>query len=102
MKKTLLAMALLSSIAAAHAADPLQDIQNRVADYAVVDANEYAYAQHLYPDVVPAFPLPESRPVQWVVRHTDPDLYKAVNHFMDAANQSGLLARLLTPAASRM
>jgi membrane-bound lytic murein transglycosylase F len=68
-----------------HAVDPLQDIQNGVGDYAVVDANEYAYARHLYPDVVPAFALPESRPVQWVVRHTDPDLYAAVNEFVAAA-----------------
>jgi membrane-bound lytic murein transglycosylase F len=78
-----------------HAVDPLQDIQNGVGDYAVVDANEYAYARHLYPDVVPAFALPETRPVQWVVRHTDPDLYAAVNRFIDAARQSGLLSTLL-------
>jgi len=79
------------------AVDPLQDVQNGVADYAVVDGNEYAYAQHLYPDVVPAFSLPETRPVQWVVRHTDPDLYAAVNQFIVAARASGLLGTLLTP-----
>src|SRR5580698_6099520 len=79
------------------AVDPLQDVQNGVGDYAVVDGNEYAYAQHLYPDVVPAFSLPESRPVQWVVRHTDPDLYAAVNQFIVAARASGLLGTLLTP-----
>jgi membrane-bound lytic murein transglycosylase F len=80
---------------APYAVDPLQDIQNGVGDYAVVDANEYAYGRHLYPDVIPAFPLPETRPVQWVVRHTDPDLYAAVNRFMDGARQSGLLSTLL-------
>src|ERR1700744_4280450 len=79
----------------AHAVDPLQDVQNGVSDYAVIDANEYSYAQHLYPYVVPAFALPESRPVQWIVRHTDPDLYKAVNHFVIDAAQSGLLEALL-------
>ncbi len=85
-----------------HAVDPLQDIQNGVGDYAVVDANEYAYARHLYPDVLPAFALPETRPVQWVVRHTDPDLYAAVNQFVDASRQSGLLQTLLTaPAQDR-
>jgi membrane-bound lytic murein transglycosylase F len=82
-----------------HSVDPLQDIQNGVGDYAVVDANEYAYAQHLYPDVVPAFSLPESRPVQWVVRRTDPDLYAAVNDFIDLSRRSGLLGTLLTPPA---
>src|SRR5580658_5360070 len=82
-----------------YAVDPMQDIQNGVGDYAVVDANEYAYAQHLYPDVVPAFSLPESRPVQWVVRRTDPDLYAAVNDFIDVSRQSGLLGTLLTPPA---
>ena len=80
---------------ASHAVDPMQDIQNGVGDYAVVDANEYAYARHVYPDVIPAFALPETRPVQWVVRHTDPDLYAAVNHFIDAARQSGQLSTLL-------
>ncbi|HTC51144.1 MAG TPA: membrane-bound lytic murein transglycosylase MltF [Steroidobacteraceae bacterium] len=80
-----------------HAVDPVQDIQNGAGDYAVVDANEYAYARHLYPDVVPAFSLPEPRPVQWVVRHTDPDLYAAVNTFIAGAQQSGLLGALLMP-----
>ena len=84
---------------AAHAVDPLQDIQNGSGAYAVVDANEYAYARHLYPDVVPAFALPETRPVQWVVRHTDPDLYMAVNEFIDASRTSGLLSSLLSPPA---
>ena len=79
-----------------HGVDPMQDIQNGVGDYAVVDGNEYAYARHLYPDVVPAFALPETRPVQWVVRHTDPDLFKSVNDFVSNARESGLLARLLT------
>src|SRR5665213_3659426 len=78
-----------------YAVDPMQDIQNGVGDYAVVDANEYAYARHLYPDVVPAFPLPETRPVQWVVRHTDPDLYASVNRFIEASRQSGLLSSLI-------
>src|SRR5580698_5754547 len=78
-----------------YAVDPMQDIQNGVGDYAVVDANEYAYARHLYPDVVPAFPLPETRPVQWVVRNTDPDLYASVNRFIEASRQSGLLSSLL-------
>ncbi|HTY92889.1 MAG TPA: membrane-bound lytic murein transglycosylase MltF [Steroidobacteraceae bacterium] len=82
-----------------HGVDPLRQIQNGAGDYAVVDANEYAYARHLYPDVVSAFALPEARPVQWVVRHTDPDLYAAVNRFVDASRQSGLLASLLTPPA---
>jgi membrane-bound lytic murein transglycosylase F len=80
-----------------HAVDPMQDVQNGVGDYAVVDANEYTYARHLYPDVVAAFALPEARPVQWVVRHTDPDLYVAVNGFVAAAQRSGLLGALLTP-----
>ncbi len=84
----------------AHAVDPMQDIQNGIGDYAVVDANEYAYLQHLYPDVLRAFSLPESRPVQWVVRHTDPDLYATVNRFIDASRQSGLLDSLLSPATA--
>ena len=38
------------------------------ADYAVMDANEFDFAQHLYPDVSVAFTLPDTRPLQWVVR----------------------------------
>ncbi|HEY4341909.1 MAG TPA: membrane-bound lytic murein transglycosylase MltF [Steroidobacteraceae bacterium] len=80
-----------------HGVDPIRDIQSGVGDYAVVDAGEYSYARHLYPDVIPAFALPETRPVQWVVRHTDPDLYAAVNHFVETAQQTGLLTSLLAP-----
>ena len=38
------------------------------ADYAIMDANEFEFAQHLYPDASVAFTLPDSRPLQWIVR----------------------------------
>ena len=88
----------------AMAVDPLQDVQNGVADYAVVDAREYAANRRLYPDVLAAFPLPEERPVQWVVRHTDPDLYTAVNEFFSAATgqqRQQLASLLLEPSPAQ-
>jgi membrane-bound lytic murein transglycosylase MltF len=32
------------------------------ADYAIVDANEFEFAHHLYPDASVAFALPDARP----------------------------------------
>jgi membrane-bound lytic murein transglycosylase F len=40
------------------------------------------------------FALPESRPVQWVVRHDARDLVHAVNRFFEKYRSSGRLARL--------
>src|SRR3984885_1056481 len=50
------------------AADPLDDVANGQADYALVDQREFSFARHLYPDVDVGFALPEARPVHWVVR----------------------------------
>jgi len=80
-------------------ADPVEDVQTGEADYAVVDAREFSFSHHLYPDVAEGFSLPESRPVQWVVRRGAPGLYEAVNRFFGNLNKTGELARL-TSAAS--
>ncbi len=79
-------------------ADPLDWISTGDADYAIVDANEFRFARHLYPDVSVAFTLPDPRTVQWLVRRTALDLRDAANAFFGVARDSGLL-QLLSRAA---
>ena len=75
-------------------ADPLDWISTGDADYAIVDEAEFRFARHLYPEVVVAFPLPDPRPLHWLVRRSAPDLQAAANRFLAEARRSGLLARL--------
>jgi membrane-bound lytic murein transglycosylase F len=74
-------------------ADPLDDVESGQANYAIVDAREYSFARHLYPNVAVGFTLPATRPAQWIVRKNAPDLLKAVNEFFDDVSSSGLLAK---------
>jgi len=76
------------------AADPLDDVANGQADYAVVDQREFSFARHLYPDVDVGFALPETRPVHWVVRRGAPALVRRIDRFFVALNHSGELAAL--------
>ncbi len=75
-------------------ADPLDWVKTSDADYAIVDANEFNFARHLYPEVMIAFKLPDPRPIQWVVRRDGLDLRDAANRFFLDARESGLLARI--------
>ena len=75
-------------------ADPLELVERGEADFAVVDANEFAFARHLYPDVSVAFTLPDERTVQWIVRTGATPLVTAANRFFAAARQSGQIARI--------
>lgn len=79
-------------------ADPLDDVQSGQANYAIVDAREFSFARHLYPNVSVGFTLPATRPAQWIVRKNAPDLLKSVNEFFDEASESGLLAQLSAEA----
>lgn len=74
---------------------PLQELEDGVAGYAIVDARAYAYARHLYPGTRVAFALPQTRPIQWMVRQGAPALMRAVNHFFHSLRASGELARLM-------
>jgi membrane-bound lytic murein transglycosylase F len=76
-------------------ADPVQDVENGDAEYAVVDAREFTFSHHLYPDVAEGFVLADDRPVQWVVRQGAPRLYAEVNSFFRDITQSGELAGLI-------
>jgi membrane-bound lytic murein transglycosylase F len=75
-------------------ADPLEDIDSGEADFALVDAREYSFARHLYPNVNVGFALPDSRPVQWVVRKGAGDLLGAVNRFFEVFRSSARLTPL--------
>jgi membrane-bound lytic murein transglycosylase F len=75
-------------------ADPLDLVNSGAADYAVVDANEFAFAQHLYPEVAVDFSLPNPRQVQWVVPENAVELQQAANRFIEGAQNSGQLAQI--------
>jgi membrane-bound lytic murein transglycosylase F len=94
MKKTV-APALQWVDTAPNNADPLDDVDSGEARYALVDAREFSFAHHLYPDVLVGFTLPEQRPIQWIVRRGADDLLEAANRFFQSATASGRLAELL-------
>ncbi len=75
-------------------AGPLELLDSGAADFAVVDANEFEFEQHLYPETVVAFALPDTRPLQWIVRAGAADLAAAANEFFGEAKASGLMARI--------
>lgn len=81
-------------VTAPNAADPLEDVVTGQADYAVVDAREFSFAHHIYPDIALGFALPGPRPTQWVVRRRAPDLLQRVNQFLESMIKSGALAAL--------
>jgi membrane-bound lytic murein transglycosylase F len=81
-------------VTAPSAADPLEDVTTGQVDYAVVDAREFSFARHIYPDIDVGFALPESRPTQWVVRRGAQDLLQRVNRFLAAQIKSGGVAEL--------
>jgi membrane-bound lytic murein transglycosylase F len=78
--------------------DPLQVVTDGDADYAVIDANEFDFARHLYPDATVAFTLPDARPLKWMVPADALDLAQAVNGFFVSAKASGEFARITRDA----
>lgn len=76
-------------------ADPLEDVDAGDADYAITDAREFSFSHHLYPTVAVAFSLPQTRPVQWIVRRGGRDLLQRVNRFFSGIEHSGKLAQLM-------
>ena len=80
--------------------DPLALLTAGEADYAIVDANEFAFARHLYPDASVAFTLPNTRPLKWVVRAGAVDLAQAANGFFMRTRASGELARIERDASA--
>lgn len=80
-------------------ADPIEDVDAGSADYAITDAREFSYARHLYPNVLVGFALPDTRPVQWIVRKSATALLEAVDQFFGALAQSGELTQLVQGAS---
>jgi membrane-bound lytic murein transglycosylase F len=80
-------------------ADPIEDVDAGGADYAITDAREFSFAHHLYPNVLVGFALPDTRPVQWIVRKGAPALLEAVDQFFGALAQSGELTQLVQSAS---
>ena len=80
-------------------ADPIEDVDSGGADYAITDAREFSYARHLYPNVLVGFALPDTRPVQWIVRKGATGLLEAVDQFFGALAQTGELTQLVEEAS---
>src|SRR6202034_3498749 len=78
--------------------DPLQVVTDGDADYAILDANEFDFAHHLYPAASVAFALPDARPLKWVVPADALDLAQAANGFFISARASGEFARIARDA----
>jgi membrane-bound lytic murein transglycosylase F len=83
-------------------ADPLEDVDSGNADYAIIDAREFSFAHHLYPDVQVGFSLPTERPVQWIVRRGADDLLDGVNMFFQQLGESGRLVKLVQQATGEV
>ena len=79
--------------------DPLARVSEGKADFAVVDADEFRYAQHLFPGVMIAFTLPDPRQAHWMVGRHAPDLLARVNAFFDELRNDNGLEPLLAAAA---
>jgi membrane-bound lytic murein transglycosylase F len=75
-------------------ADPLDDVTTGRADYALVDAREFSFAHHIYPDIDVGFAMPGPRPTQWIVRRGSRDLLQQINQFFASFIESGGLAAL--------
>ena len=80
-------------------ADPIEDVDSGNADYAISDAREFSFARHLYPNVLVGFALPDTRPVQWIVRKGATGLLERVDQFFGALAQSGELPQLVAEAS---
>jgi membrane-bound lytic murein transglycosylase F len=83
-------------------ADPLEDVDSGDADYAIIDAREFSFAHHLYPDVLVGFALPADRPVQWIVRRGTDDLLEAVNRYFAVQRESGRVVKLIQRATGEV
>jgi len=76
-------------------ADPLEDIDSGQADYAVIDAREFSFSRHLYPNIRVGFTLPQQRAVQWMIGREETDLLHTVNRFIRKLKHSARLSRMI-------
>lgn len=78
--------------------DPLTLVAGGEADFALVDASEFPYLQHVYPGVAVVLTLPDPRQAHWMVRRRAVDLATRVDAFFAARKNDGSLAKLLRSA----
>lgn len=78
--------------------DPLTLVSTGEADYALLDAHEFPYLQHVYPDITIALTLPDPREARWVVRRRAPDLATRVDAFLAGLKNAGTLQAMLRAA----
>ncbi|MET0291766.1 MAG: membrane-bound lytic murein transglycosylase MltF [Steroidobacteraceae bacterium] len=78
--------------------EPLALVAEGNADYAIVDANEFPYLQHVYPNVAIVLTLPDPRSAHWVVERRSVDLATRIDSFFAARKNDGSLAKLLSNA----
>lgn len=86
-------------VTAPSSADPLEDVDSGQADYAIVDAREFSFSRHLYPNVSVGFSLPTQRPAQWVVRKGAYKLLAEVNKFFASVKHDGRLQAFSSAAS---
>jgi membrane-bound lytic murein transglycosylase F len=72
--------------------DSLDAVGAGLADVALMDGNEFAFARPLHPAVGIAFTLPRKRPVQWIVPRGADELRATVDAWFERARRSGQLA----------
>jgi membrane-bound lytic murein transglycosylase F len=70
------------------------------ADYALVDATQFGFARHLYPQLAIAFDLAQQRPVQWIVRPGALDLRERIDAFFRDLRSGPRFAAILGRAGS--
>ncbi|HEX7417167.1 MAG TPA: membrane-bound lytic murein transglycosylase MltF [Steroidobacteraceae bacterium] len=78
----------------------LAAVDDRRADFALVDANAFGFARNVYPDLAIAFDLAEQRPVQWIVRPAALDLRARIDAFFRELRSGPRFAAILGRAGS--
>jgi peptidoglycan lytic transglycosylase F len=78
--------------------EPLSLVADDEADYAIVDANEFPYLQHVHPGVVVVLTLPDPRQSHWIVERRAVDLATRIDSFFALRKNDGSLAKLLRAA----
>jgi membrane-bound lytic murein transglycosylase F len=78
--------------------EPLALVAGGEADFALVDASEFPYLQHVYPGVTVSLRLPDPRSAHWIVRRRAVDLATRIDSFFAARKNDGTLAKLLQSA----
>ena len=83
----------LSRLARSPEGDGFDAVSAGRADFALVDAHEFAFARPLHPDIAIGFEAGLPRPVQWVVRSDGPDLKSELDAFVVDQRRGGALQR---------